>query len=103
MASKCISRSLLRQQYLARSSIAVTNPTVAKCSLESFISRRRAALKRQRNFKIPTRALSTLKATRYAKVEDSLDFREQDRESDEVDVCIVGGGIRSTYILTSIG
>lgn len=31
----------------------------------------------------------------YADVESSFDPRQQDRESDEVDVCIVGGGMQA--------
>ncbi|KAF2007116.1 electron transfer flavo protein-ubiquinone oxidoreductase-like protein [Amniculicola lignicola CBS 123094] len=38
------------------------------------------------------RALSATARSRFADVDDSFDPRQQDRESDEVDVCIVGGG-----------
>jgi len=38
------------------------------------------------------RALSTTPRRRFADVDDSFDPRLQYRESDEVDVCIVGGG-----------
>ncbi len=43
------------------------------------------------------RALSNTPLRKFADVDDSLDFRQQDRESDEVDVCIVGGGISPVY------
>lgn len=38
------------------------------------------------------RAFTTTIHRRFASVDDSLDVLHQDRESDEVDVCIVGGG-----------
>ncbi|KAF2797402.1 electron transfer flavo protein-ubiquinone oxidoreductase-like protein [Melanomma pulvis-pyrius CBS 109.77] len=38
------------------------------------------------------RAISSTTRTRFADVEESFDPRQQDREVDEVDVCIVGGG-----------
>ena len=36
--------------------------------------------------------LSSTRLRRFAAVVNSFDPRQQDRESDEVDVCIVGGG-----------
>lgn len=42
---------------------------------------------------ISRRSFSTTPSRGFADVDDSFDPREQDRESDEVDVCIVGGGI----------
>jgi electron-transferring-flavoprotein dehydrogenase len=38
------------------------------------------------------RAISSTARARFADVNDTFDPRQQDRESDEVDVCIVGGG-----------
>ena len=38
------------------------------------------------------RALTTASVQKFADVDSSFDPRQQDRESDEVDVCIVGGG-----------
>lgn len=38
------------------------------------------------------RAISTTPLRKFADVDESLDPRLQFRESDEVDVCIVGGG-----------
>ena len=38
------------------------------------------------------RTLSTTSRRYLANVKEMLDPRQQDRESDEVDVCIVGGG-----------
>ena len=42
---------------------------------------------------IGERTLSTTPWRRLADVNDSFNPREQERESDEVDVCIVGGGM----------
>ncbi|KAI9762113.1 MAG: hypothetical protein M4579_000593 [Chaenotheca gracillima] len=39
-----------------------------------------------------SRSFSLTSIRRLAEVDDSFDFRQQERESDEVDVCIVGGG-----------
>ncbi|KAF2661123.1 electron transfer flavo protein-ubiquinone oxidoreductase [Lophiostoma macrostomum CBS 122681] len=38
------------------------------------------------------RAISSTARTRFADVDDAFDPRQQEREADEVDVCIVGGG-----------
>ncbi|KAL9602339.1 MAG: hypothetical protein Q9219_001905 [cf. Caloplaca sp. 3 TL-2023] len=38
------------------------------------------------------KAFSTAPLRRFAQVDDSFDPRQQERESDQVDVCIVGGG-----------
>lgn len=38
------------------------------------------------------RAISSTARSRFADVDDAFDPRQQERESDEVDVCIVGGG-----------
>src|SRR4051794_20872738 len=38
------------------------------------------------------RAISSTARRTFADVDDSFDPRQQERESDEVDVCIVGGG-----------
>ncbi|PSN71915.1 electron transfer flavo protein-ubiquinone oxidoreductase [Corynespora cassiicola Philippines] len=38
------------------------------------------------------RAISSTARTRFANADDVFDPKQQDRESDEVDVCIVGGG-----------
>ncbi|KAI9673121.1 MAG: hypothetical protein M1817_002983 [Caeruleum heppii] len=41
---------------------------------------------------IRLRPFSTAPPRRFAQVDDTFDARQQDREADEVDVCIVGGG-----------
>ena len=43
-------------------------------------------------FRTGQRTLSSTPCRNFADVDDSFDPRQQDRESDEVDVCIVGGG-----------
>ena len=45
-----------------------------------------------RNFIQQRRAFSVAPARRFADVEENFDPKSIDRESDEVDVCIVGGG-----------
>lgn len=44
---------------------------------------------------IDKRHFSTTPWRQFADVDDTSDPRQQDRESDEVDVCIVGGGMHS--------
>ena len=39
-----------------------------------------------------TRSFSVAQPRKFADVDDSFDPRRQDRESDNVDICIVGGG-----------
>ena len=62
----------------------------------SFAPARRRCLYERPGPKIPVekkrRAFSISSSRRFADVDDSFDPRQQDRESDEVDVCIVGGG-----------
>lgn len=82
----------MRRQYLCRANISALNSSAGNLPLGISFERRRPTAKRPKLSIVPTRALSTSRSSRYATVEESLDFREQDRESDEVDVCIVGGG-----------
>lgn len=102
MASKSVARYLVRQQYLSRSSVPVLNVAAGKSPSRALTGRRRATTKLQHHNAVQIRSLSTSRPKSYARVEESLDFREQDRESDEVDVCIVGGGNYSTCSLPSI-
>ena len=103
IVSKSIARSFSRRQSLYRGNIPVLNSALGNPRLETFTSRRRATSNRQGHVAVPTRSLSTSKARRYASVEESLDIREQDRESDQVDVCIVGGGNRPSCSSTIFG
>ena len=92
MTSKSIARSLVRRQYLWKANISALNSSAGNLQPGKSFERRRMPAKWPQLSIVPTRALSTSIPNRYATVEESLDFREQDRESDEVDVCIVGGG-----------
>lgn len=92
MTSKSLARSLVRRQYLCRANISALHSSAGNLLLGIPFERRRMSADWPRPSIVPTRALSTSRPSRYATVEESLDFREQDRESDQVDVCIVGGG-----------
>ncbi|KAI9873208.1 MAG: hypothetical protein M1830_000706, partial [Pleopsidium flavum] len=67
---------------------------VARWQSQYAPARRRCLVGKPRSIDIAgqKRALSTTPRRRFADVEESLDPRLQYRESDEVDVCIVGGG-----------
>ncbi len=100
MASKSILRLLVRQEYLSRGNIPVLNSAAGKSPLELLTAQRRGSSRRQHHLVVSKRAFSTSSRTLYAQVEESLDFRNQERESDQVDVCIVGGGNRPACSLT---
>jgi hypothetical protein len=102
MALKSIMGSLVRRQYLSRCRTSLLSPAFANSLPEIPTARMRLFSKEQYNIAVSTRALSTFKALRYATVEESLNFRDQDRESDQVDVCIVGGGNRPACSPTNI-
>ena len=63
-------------------------------------TRRRYLLQQSRhNFPLTGRRSFSITPWRgFADVDESFDPRQQDRESDEVDVCIVGGGMPSTTL-----
>jgi hypothetical protein len=95
MATKRITRPLVKQTLALSSSQHISRLAALRCPFYFFPTRRRfsqhsparpAFIAGQR------RAFSKTLRTRYATVEDSIDPRDQPRESDEVDVCIVGGG-----------
>ncbi|KAF2191215.1 electron transfer flavo protein-ubiquinone oxidoreductase-like protein [Zopfia rhizophila CBS 207.26] len=91
MASRSLSLSVARCafQVPARSIRVAPRPiTCATLSTRSLWDSYRPAvpIAGQR------RAFSFATHTRFADVDDTFDPRQQDRESDEVDVCIVGGG-----------
>lgn len=52
----------------------------------------RAAFLEQSLFQVQTRAFSRSLRKRFADEDGNFDPRQIERESDEVDVCIVGGG-----------
>ncbi|KAI9764246.1 MAG: hypothetical protein M1835_007610 [Candelina submexicana] len=91
MAPKCIPRSLVNFISTARTtSLRAAAATKAPLCL----GRRRCLLERPRAgaWPICRQAFSTTTRKSFADIDDSLDLRQQDRESDGVDVCIVGGG-----------
>lgn len=100
MASKSVARSLLMPRCLPRCSIPALEFAVSKSPAQIFTARRQASSKSRPYVATSARTLFTSTPTRYATVEEPLDFGEQGRESDEVDVCIVGGGKRATCLLT---
>ena len=68
---------------------------VHRPQLDSTRWRERRAT-RQNSACLLSRTFSTSTSPRYAAVDDTLDFREQERESDQVDVCIAGAGNLTT-------
>ena len=92
MASKTSVSSLARRSLTTSNVLVLTArrayshfpPTRRRCLLQQ--SRHDCLLIRRKNF-------STTPWRRLADVDDSFDPLQQDRESDEVDVCIVGGGM----------
>jgi electron-transferring-flavoprotein dehydrogenase len=67
-------------------------------------SARHSALFSQRQLLGQTRAFSQSLSTRLPDEHDQFDPRQVERESDEVDVCIVGGGksfrVRQLFVAT---
>jgi hypothetical protein len=92
MAARSVTRLTGRPSHLSRSSIPVLSYGAGKKLFKFHPARRPVAPISQPHGVALVRALSTSRPARYATVDESLDFRDQDRESDEVDVCIVGGG-----------
>ncbi|KAF2262803.1 electron transfer flavo protein-ubiquinone oxidoreductase [Lojkania enalia] len=90
MASKALPATIARWALLSPRSIRIA-PRMAASTTSSISSpwelyRPAIRIAGQR------RALSSSVRSRYVDVDDAFDPRQQDRESDEVDVCIVGGG-----------
>ena len=97
MASK---NSLNSLNTLARTSLTTSNVfllTTRRAYSYFPPTRRRCLLQQSRpnSFFITARYFSNTPRRGLADVDDSFDPRQQDRESDEVDVCIVGGGMPS--------
>lgn len=83
---------------LPRRSLNISNffvPTTRRAYSHFPPARRRCLLQQSRPncLLLSRRTLSTTPWRRLADVDDSYDPRGQERESDEVDVCIVGGGM----------
>ena len=99
MAAKQVARPLLRNSLTFSSSQHISRPVALQCPFDHFPARRRIShyrLARSPFIAGQRRTFSGTPRTRYATVEDSVDPRDQPRESDEVDVCIVGGGMSPT-------
>ena len=91
MASKPVCLPLVRRVSALDSQLW----GVATRRYSYFAPARRRCLFEQRRPFIPAitrHAFSTTSHHKFADVDETFDPRQQDRESDEVDVCIVGGG-----------
>lgn len=96
MATKQVARPLVKRNLAFSSSQRVCRPVVLRCPFDFFPTRRRLSQLQPARSTFTAgqrRTFSSTLHTRYAAVEDSIDPRDQPRESDDVDVCIVGGGM----------
>ncbi|MCJ1225997.1 hypothetical protein MMC12_002646 [Toensbergia leucococca] len=92
MASKTLAFPIIRRPFTSSASSSVPRAWRAH---SHFSPARRRYLFQQSGFNALATARRTFSCTPFrtlADVDDSFDPRQQDRESDEVDVCIVGGG-----------
>ena len=99
MAAKQVARPFVRHSLTFSASQHISRPVALQCPFDHFPARRRLSQYRPARSAFiagQRRAFSGTVRTRYATVEDSVDPRDQPRESDEVDVCIVGGGMSTT-------
>lgn len=96
MATKQIAKPLVGRSLAFSSSQHICRPAALRCPFDFFPARRRRLSHhrpaRSAFFVGQRRAFSNTLRARYAAVDDSINPRELPRESDEVDVCIVGGG-----------
>ena len=94
MASKTLPVSSLAKRSLTA---FITGLTAPRAYSHFPPTRRRCLLQQSKRncLLINKRTFATTPWRRFADVDDSFDPLQQDRESDEVDVCIVGGGISS--------
>ena len=91
MASKAVALPVTRRGL---STLHSPIPIVARAFSHFPPARRRYLFQsRPKPLSTGTRAFSASPLRPLAAVDDTFDPRQQDRESDEVDVCIVGGGI----------
>ncbi|KAF2731345.1 electron transfer flavo protein-ubiquinone oxidoreductase-like protein [Polyplosphaeria fusca] len=90
MASKTLAVNIARQACAGLRSPRPTSRTIARVAqpVRPIWRPRQPAIR----IAGQRRALSSTSRTRFADVDGAFDPRQQDRESDEVDVCIVGGG-----------
>src|SRR3984957_16397742 len=95
MALKQATRPLLQQSRAFSSCQRISRPSAVRCPFDFFPTRRRVAhCKPARSAFVAgqRRAFSNTLRTRHAQVENPKNPRDPPRESDQVDVCIVGGG-----------
>merc|ERR1712000_249311 len=92
MASKHVTRPLLRLATPAQQCRSFSRPSASL--IKTFPAQRRATLRATRPVFVAgqRRSISASLQRRYADVDEAFDPATIDRESDEVDVCIVGGG-----------
>ncbi|KAF2271802.1 uncharacterized protein EI97DRAFT_497018 [Westerdykella ornata] len=90
MASKILPATVARRAFPLCPTVRIIpqtfawTPPIARCQSQSHRPAVRIAGQR--------RAISSTTRRRFAAVDDALDPRLLERESDEVDVCIIGGG-----------
>ncbi|OCK80052.1 electron-transferring-flavo protein dehydrogenase [Lepidopterella palustris CBS 459.81] len=89
MASKVLNPLVIRRSFNISARVIRNSPRILSCSthryvLESYRPALRIAGQR--------RAFTTSPRLRFAEAQSSFDPRQAERESDQVDVCIVGGG-----------
>jgi len=90
-SSRSVSASLQRN-LVRRNPIRVSTQLPRQCfRINSSLSRPRLSSSISRSLG-QQRTLSISVPRRFANVDESFDIKSIDRESDEVDVCIVGGG-----------
>jgi hypothetical protein len=105
MALKQATRPLLQESRAFSSCQRIPRPSAVRCPFDFFPARRRVAHcspARSAFIAGQRRAFSNTLRTRYAQVEDSIDPRDQPRESDQADVCIVGGGKPTNFVAYQI-
>ncbi len=98
MASRAPCLSIARRALFTESTAARASIT---CRANRALSNRNHATAgpRSRQIAASNRAFSTSTYRRRASEDPAFDPRQQEREVDQVDVCIVGGGTSSTVLL----
>ncbi|EXJ87733.1 electron-transferring-flavoprotein dehydrogenase [Capronia coronata CBS 617.96] len=94
MASKHVSKPLLRLASPTQPCRSFSGPAASLLNTNVYPAQRRAALRTTRPVFVAgqRRAISASLQRRYADVDEGFDPATVERESDEVDVCIVGAG-----------
>lgn len=94
MASKHVTRPLLRLATPVQPCRSYSRPAASLLATKAHPSQRRAAIRSTRPVFVAgqRRPISASVQRRYADVDEGFDPASVERESDEVDVCIVGAG-----------